>query len=987
MAETTRQLDAYKAAAEQYRSQLQSATSKDDALTLAISAAESLMKALKLSANSNERKLLKAQCSDAMNTASRIKSDDNWTPAAKSHPVSSGKLDINQWAANVDSASSTSTGLGNSTSQSSASHHAHSSANEPIDKLSTTSGDAGNISTSLSSVTVRSKQTHALTHILPRSQTDGHNHLTDLLVDDFLSPNQVDSGASTDTRYEDRPPTKHDRAADAPSSSEVALSSSPVPTPALPPSASVHNEVSASASPSMAPYSSIRRLVEPASTRKRSKREDIILLKASIVNGFKCPPWDNNPPSEEFVLGQSEGLYTQMLTNKLYPFDKNLGRPVISSNGKYIVRLNFNGCWRKVVIDDRLPVSSTHRLLHVVDRRNPALLWPALLEKAYLKIRGGYDFPGSNSCSDLWTLTGWIPEQIFLQETDTVPGQLWNRIYNAFRYGDVLITAGTGRMSSRQEQELGLEGQHSYVVLDMKETTDHDCLLLVKNPWVEGKGWRGPHPLTTTALDSSTSSDASKTKAEAYHGDSVPSQDGPYPTTFWIGLEQVIRNFESLYLNWNPGLFKHRQDIHFEWDIASQQLPSGCIFNHPQFSFSAKTAGVVWVLLSRHFRDVPTEIRDQSDTLNDGTIRPDSQVDSSGEHPKGYMSIYVCSGRGQRLYIKETYLESSDYVTTPQCVLRWDAEANATYTMVVDQDELPPSLYTFSLSAFSNSSISLEPATRQYPVETIEQGAWTRQCAGGSTSSGRYFENPQYSLELRERGALAILLTSGDEHPMHVKLVLGHGKRIYKLQSRDVLADSGNHGAGCVLAEIQDVQPGLYTIICSLFEAGQTGEYRLKVDSTAGIVLKPIARDGAGLLSLKLAPACFGAQMHKIAAPMLPRRLASYTIVTRFVRATSPRSNDLGMLARSPLRFSVELGRGPERKFIIASERGEYSDAATVRSERVHIDPDITQQGDVYLVLDRLSGPGGPVEEWYDVEMFTDAPQACSIGVWREWDD
>ena len=105
-----------------------------------------------------------------------------------------------------------------------------------------------------------------------------------------------------------------------------------------------------------------------------------------------------------------------MLTNKIYPYDKHLGKPVVSPNGKYIVRLNFNGCWRKVVIDDRLPVSSTHRLLHVIDRRNPALLWPALLEKAYLKVRGGYDFPGSSSCSDLWAMTGWIPEQVFLQE-------------------------------------------------------------------------------------------------------------------------------------------------------------------------------------------------------------------------------------------------------------------------------------------------------------------------------------------------------------------------------------------------------------------------------------------------------------------------------------------------------------------------------------------------------------------------------------------
>jgi calpain-7 len=575
---------------------------------------------------------------------------------------------------------------------------------------------------------------------------------------------------------------------------------------------------------------------------------------------------------------------------------------------------------------------------------------------------------------------------LILHRADTIPDQLWNRIYNAFLYGDVLVTAGTGRMSSRQERELGLEGQHSYVVLDMKET-DHDRLLLVKNPWVEGKGWRGPRPPGIAALDSSTSSGESKNSMESYHRDSVPTQDRPHPTTFWIGLEQVIQHFESLYLNWNPGLFGYRQDIHFEWTVEAQPSTGGCIVTHPQFAFSAKQTGPVWFLLSRHFRDAPAGTKDESDTFHDGSIRPESQVDSSGEHPKGFMSIYVCNGQGERLFIKETYLESSDYVTTPQCLLRWDAEDNKNYTVVIDQDELPPSLYTFSLSAFSKSPIALEPAAQKYPLQKVEEGAWTRQSAGGNTSSSRFFENPQYSLEVRERGALAILLTSNHEHPLHVKLALGYGKRIYRLQSRDVLADSGNHRTGCVLAEVKDLQPGLYTIICSLFESGQTGDYTLRVDSTSSIVLKQIPRDGAGLLSTKLSPACFGAHVHKIAAPILPHRLASYTIVARFLKATSPRSTDLGMLARSPLRFSVELGRGPERKFIIASERGEYTDAVTVRSESVNIDPTLARQGDLYLVLDRLSGPGGPVEEWYEVEIFTDAPQAYSVGVWREWDD
>ena len=107
----------------------------------------------------------------------------------------------------------------------------------------------------------------------------------------------------------------------------------------------------------------------------------------------------------------------------MFPFDRKENRLVAPENGKYIFRMNFNGCFRmnfngcfrRVEIDDRLPASRTDRALFVTDRRNPTVIWPALMEKAYLKVRGGYDFPGSNSCTDLWVLTGWVPEQLFLQ--------------------------------------------------------------------------------------------------------------------------------------------------------------------------------------------------------------------------------------------------------------------------------------------------------------------------------------------------------------------------------------------------------------------------------------------------------------------------------------------------------------------------------------------------------------------------------------------
>jgi calpain-7 len=64
-----------------------------------------------------------------------------------------------------------------------------------------------------------------------------------------------------------------------------------------------------SKSPVLADYAHIRRLPEPVSKRKQAKREIIILLKASVFNGFKCPPWDKSPDSADFVLNSTVGPF------------------------------------------------------------------------------------------------------------------------------------------------------------------------------------------------------------------------------------------------------------------------------------------------------------------------------------------------------------------------------------------------------------------------------------------------------------------------------------------------------------------------------------------------------------------------------------------------------------------------------------------------------------------------------------------------------
>ncbi|VDO34068.1 unnamed protein product [Haemonchus placei] len=504
----------------------------------------------------------------------------------------------------------------------------------------------------------------------------------------------------------------------------------------------------------------------------------------------------------------------QVITSIIYPQNK-AGKPVYNPSGKYMVKFHINGVWRKVIIDDYLPTDENMGLL-CSHSQSKGELWVSLLEKAYLKVMGGYDFPGSNSNIDLHALTGWIPDRISIKRDDPAfdGDKIFEKLLSRFHRGDCLITLATGKLSPDICERAGLVDCHAYAVLDLRKI-DGKRLLMVKNPWTHLR-WKGRF-----SENDIVSWTPSLCKALDYDPNQAKSKDDG---VFWIDFESVCRFFEVFYVNWNPALFPFTYGIHAAWNSCNGPVKDlYSVADNPQYTLEVhnRTTSAVWILLTRHI----TEISDFADN-------------------KEYITVMVYKS-GKKIYIpidpKPLYegmrINSPHYL----CQMVVNEPGIQKYTLVVAQYEKMKTIY-YTLRVFSSCHFTLNPIKNLYSVKKTVTGKWEGRTAGGcgnGDSRETWKNNPVFEISLEEssdENLILIDLKGPKQYSVGFEVRQVSSPRNKPLENKH----SDVFRPGYTVLALDKVPAGVYTIRPMTFQARQEGPFILKVEASCGFSIKRI---------------------------------------------------------------------------------------------------------------------------------------------------
>ncbi|CAL1711572.1 unnamed protein product [Somion occarium] len=429
-----------------------------------------------------------------------------------------------------------------------------------------------------------------------------------------------------------------------------------------------------------------------------------------------------------------------------------------------------------------------------------SVLWPSLVEKAYMKLVGGYDFPGSNSSTDLHVLTGWIPEHIEVKGAYFERESTWDRINTGFTEGRCVLTVGTGeRLPELGVFPMELLPAHCYAVIDVRD---------------DEQGRR------MTILDSRVHHTSSEDVEQDFTRLSLLDSPVERPRSYDLSWDIICNVFDGIYLSWDSGTFEHKLAYHGKW----KREEAG---DQPQIfraTFRVETSSLeeeeIWVLLTRHITDSRRKSEYVSLTVQDTTS---SDLNS--------------------LHLKGSYTNSTHILVKARCSsLSPELLVVASYDGDYDDVGFTVTIYSSTSASWVRDAISL-------PYVKKIAGAFTNKTAGGNPTHPTFMLNPQYHLRIRSGKTRLKITARSDRHvPLNIVVAWSNGERIAELTQNAVVASSGSYSYGFAFVS-KDLSAGDYTLIVSSFNPQSLGPFTVDISGTQPFEIDPIPQEGAGMFS------------------------------------------------------------------------------------------------------------------------------------------
>ncbi|ODV84984.1 hypothetical protein CANARDRAFT_28716 [[Candida] arabinofermentans NRRL YB-2248] len=369
----------------------------------------------------------------------------------------------------------------------------------------------------------------------------------------------------------------------------------------------------------------------------------------------------------------------------------------ITLNKQFAILLRFNGTKRIVYMDSYLPADDT---LFVKSSSNSNLLFPAFIEKAYLKINGvtNFDcFKGSNFAIDTFILTGFIPESISVDEL--TQENLLN-VYKLFKEKKIVLGLGTADLTKDECEHYKLVPFHDYSIIDIKlanSNSQSDLKFSVMNPWIDKEN--------------------SKRVFEV----------------------DYLYHFNALYIGWNPnGMFDYQYKRSF-FSTQKSEFTNKSFIDNVQYTVSnnSKEENEVWVLVERHFHPV------YDDSSSSRSISMKAEWFDADNTEKLW-------GKSLQRVLLKTLKSESKFLLSK---LKLKPFQKATGVFFLDDEDTsvkvtPPVFFTVHAYAKNLVDICKSSSTSK-DIKTVSD-IWSPMQSGGSWSHGRYFDNPQFELIIND---------------------------------------------------------------------------------------------------------------------------------------------------------------------------------------------------------------------------------------------